>query len=58
MAKKDKKEVSSEEVKEEAPVEESQPESKVEERKIRKKIEGIGYTNIVYDNGEIEKKYH
>ena len=56
MAKKDKKEVSSEEVKEEAPVEESQPESKVEERKIRKKIEGIGYTNIVYDNGEIEKK--
>ena len=58
MTKKNKKEVSSEEVKEEAPVEESQPESKVEERKIRKKIEGIGYTNIVYDNGEIEKKYH
>tara|TARA_R100001015_G_C4488077_1_gene66482 strand:- start:430 stop:606 length:177 start_codon:yes stop_codon:yes gene_type:complete len=58
MAKKNKKEVSSEEVKEEAPVEEPQPEPKKEGRKIRKEIEGVGYTNIVYDNGEVEKRYH
>ena len=58
MPKKEKKQAEEEVIVEEAPVEESQPKSKVEERKIRKKIEGIGYTNIVYDNGEIEKKYH
>jgi|TARA_B100001939_G_scaffold303113_1_gene280636 hypothetical protein len=58
MAKKDKKEVSSEEVKEEAPVEEPQPKPKEEGRKIKKEIAGIGYTNIVYDNGETEKRYH
>ena len=58
MAKKDKKEVSSEEVKEEAPVEEPQPKPKEEGRKIKKEIAGIGYNNIVYDNGETEKRYH
>jgi|TARA_Y100000593_G_scaffold89315_1_gene173299 hypothetical protein len=58
MTKKNKKEVSSEEVKEEAPVEEPQPKPKEEGRKIRKEIEGVGYTNIVYDNGEVEKRYH
>ena len=36
MTKKNKKEVSSEEVKEEAPVEEPQPKPKEEGRKIRK----------------------
>ena len=58
MAKKVTKEVSSEEVKEEAPVKEPKPEPKVEGRKVKKEIEGVGYTNIVYDNGESEKRYH
>jgi|21_taG_2_1085346.scaffolds.fasta_scaffold27684_4 hypothetical protein len=62
MAKKNKKEVSSEDkVKEEAPVEEPQPEPKKDEnkgRKIKKTIEGVRFTNIVYDNGEVETRWN
>ena len=63
MAKKDKKEMVEEveeEVLEEEPVPEPTPEPEpVQQGRIEvKRIEGIGYTNIVYDNGETEKLYH
>ena len=52
MPKKTKKEeVVEEEVLEEEPVPEPE---KVE----KKRIEGVGYTIIVYSNGETEKIYH
>ena len=49
-----------EEVLEEEPVPEPTPEPEPVQqgRKEVKRIEGIGYTNIVYDNGEVEKRYH
>ena len=56
MPKKDKKD-KVEEKKEEAPQEESVPEP-TQGRKEKKRIPGIGYTNIIYDNGEVEKIYH
>ena len=55
MAKKDKKEMveeAEEEVQEE-PVPEPAPEP--QGRKEVKRIEGVGFTNILYDNGEKEK---
>jgi len=58
MAKKDKKEMveeAEEEVQEE-PVPEPAPEP--QGRKEVKRIEGVGFTNILYDNGEKEKVYH
>jgi hypothetical protein len=63
MAKKDKKEMVEEveeEVLEEEPVPEPTPEPEpVQQGRIEvKRIEGIGYTTIVYDNGEFEKVYN
>tara|TARA_R110002051_G_scaffold209217_1_gene275099 strand:- start:612 stop:803 length:192 start_codon:yes stop_codon:yes gene_type:complete len=63
MAKKDKKEMVEEveeEVIEEEPVPEPTPEPEpVQQGRIEvKRIEGIGYTTIVYDNGEFEKVYN
>jgi len=58
MAKKDKKEMveeAEEEVQEE-PVPEPAPEP--QGRREVKRIEGVGFTNILYDNGEKEKVYH
>jgi hypothetical protein len=60
MAKKDKKEMVEEveeEVLEEEPVPEPTPEPVRQGRIEVKRIPGIGYTNIVYDNGEFEKVY-
>ena len=56
MPKKDKKD-KIEEMKEEAPQEEPVPEP-VQGRKEKKRIPGIGFVTIVYDNGEFEKVYH
>ena len=53
MAKKDKKEMVEEEV-----LEEPVPEPVQQGRKEIKRIEVIGFTNILYDNGETEKLYH
>mgnify|MGYP003657968942 CR=1 FL=1 len=63
MAKKDKNEMVEEveeEVIEEEPVPEPTPEPEpVQQGRIEvKRIEGIGYTTIVYDNGEFEKVYN
>jgi len=63
MAKKDKKEMVEEveeEVLEEEPVPEPTPEPEpVQQGRIEvKRIEGIGYTTIVYDNGESERVYN
>ena len=63
MAKKDKKEMVEEveeEVLEEEPVPEPTPEPEpVQQGRIEvKRIEGIGYTMIVYDNGETEKQWN
>tara|TARA_Y100001963_G_scaffold158851_1_gene260036 strand:+ start:3723 stop:3896 length:174 start_codon:yes stop_codon:yes gene_type:complete len=55
MPKKDKKD-KIEEMKEEAPQEEPVPEP-VQGRKEKKRIPGIGFVTIVYDNGEFEKVY-
>ena len=63
MAKKEKKEVVEEVVEEEAPIEEPVPEPTPEPEPVQqgrievKRIEGIGHTTIVYDNGESEKLY-
>jgi len=59
MAKKNKKEMVKEveeEVLEEEPVPEPTP--KPQGRIVRKKVEGIGFTLVTYDNGEFEKVYH
>ena len=54
MPKKTKKEeVVEEEVLEQEPVPEPAPQKKVE----KKRIEGSGYTIVVYSNGETEKIY-
>jgi|TARA_R110002110_G_scaffold106279_1_gene266554 hypothetical protein len=63
MAKKDKKEMVEEveeEVLEEEPVPEPTPEPEpVQQGRIEKKrVEGIGFTLITYDNGEFEKVYN
>lgn len=63
MAKKDKKEMVEEveeEVLEEEPVPEPTPEPEpVQQGRIEiKRIEGIGHTTIVYDNGETEKQWN
>ena len=63
MAKKDKKEMVEEveeEVLEEEPVPEPTPEPEpVQQGRIEvKRIEGIGCTTIVYDNGETEKQWN
>ena len=58
MAKKDKKEMVEEveeEVLEEEPVPEPTPEPPKDTRKELKRVEGINYVNIVYDNGETKK---
>ena len=59
MAKKNKKEMV-EEVEEEVLKEEPVPEPtpKPQGRIVRKKVEGIGFTLVTYDNGEFEKVYH
>ena len=65
MAKKDK-EMEKEEVleEEEAPEEEPTPEPEPEpepepksNKKVRKEIAGIGYKNVVYEDGTVEKIY-
>jgi hypothetical protein len=61
MAKKNKKEMVEEveeEVLKEEPVPEPTPEPQPQGRIVKKKIEGIGYTLVTYDNGEFEKVYH
>jgi len=55
MPKKDKKD-KIEEMKEEAPQEEPVPEP-VQGRIEKKRIPGIGFVTIVYDNGEFKKVY-
>ena len=57
MAKKDKKEMV-EEVEEEVLEEEPVPEPVQQGRIEVKRIEGIGYTKILYDNGETEKLWN
>lgn len=49
-----------EEVLEEEPVPEPTPEPqpKPQGRIVKKKVEGIGYTLVTYDNGEFEKIYN
>ena len=59
MAKKDKQEKvkeAKEEVLKEEPVPEPTP--KPQGRIVKKKVEGIGFTLVTYDNGEFEKVYH
>ena len=61
MAKKDKKEMVEEveeEVLEEEPVPEPTPEPVPQGRIEVKRIEGIRFTTIVYDNGETEKQWN
>ena len=61
MAKKDKKEMVEEveeKVLKEEPVPEPTPEPQPQGRIVKKKVEGIGYTLVTYDNGEFEKVYH
>ena len=61
MAKKNKKEMVEEveeEVLKEEPVPEPTPEPQPQGRIVNKKVEGIGYTLVTYDNGEFEKVYH
>jgi hypothetical protein len=61
MAKKNKKEMVEEveeEVLKEEPVPEPTPEPQPQGRIVKKKVEGIGYTLVTYDNGEFEKVYH
>ena len=61
MAKKNKKEMDEEveeEVLKEEPVPEPTPEPQPQGRIVKKKVEGIGYTLVTYDNGEFEKVYH
>ena len=61
MAKKNKKEMVeevAEEVLKEEPVPEPTPEPQPQGRIVKKKVEGIGYTLVTYDNGEFEKVYH
>ena len=61
MAKKNKKEMVEEveeEVLREEPVPEPTPEPQPQGRIVKKKVEGIGYTLVTYDNGEFEKVYH
>tara|TARA_R100000995_G_C3414158_1_gene90785 strand:+ start:279 stop:464 length:186 start_codon:yes stop_codon:yes gene_type:complete len=61
MAKKNKKEMVEEveeEVLKEEPVPEPTPEPQPQGRIVKKKVEGIGFTLVTYDNGEFEKVYH
>ena len=61
MAKKDKKVIAEEveeEVLEEEPVPEPTPEPVPQGRIEVKRIEGIRFTTIVYDNGETEKQWN
>ena len=61
MAKKNKKEMVEEveeEVLKEEPVPEPTPDPQPQGRIVKKKVEGIGYTLVTYDNGEFEKVYH
>ena len=61
MAKKVKKEKAEEveeEVLEEEPVPEPTPEPPIDTRKELKRIEGIRFTTIVYDNGETVKQWN
>ena len=61
MAKKDKKEMVEEveeEVLKEEPVPEPSPEPVQQGRKEVKRVEGVRYTKIVYDNGETEKQWN
>ena len=61
MAKKDKKEMVEEveeEVLKEEPVPEPTPEPVQQGRKEVKRVEGVRYTIISYDNGETEKQWN